>query len=243
MLQISEIVRKTEEMFDLFNKHFYHGERTRPAITVSLDGGRGAYGWCSIQEIWNAEGEKYREINLCAEYLDRSIFELAATLLHEMAHLYNLEHDIQDVSNNGYYHNMKFKATAEAHGLHIEPPKYGWTVTTLAPDLSGSLTLVHGLLCDFCPSDQRFAHGLVDSPHPASFRFHLTMDTLAFGYILPATGWIRDLHPLETCAARRTRRKPLWKNSISTGASFLQQKRFIYFLKIRHIHVSAFCSI
>ena len=25
-------------------------------------------------------------------------------------------------------------------------------------------------------------------PHPASFRFHLTMDTLAFGYILPTTG-------------------------------------------------------
>ncbi len=41
-------------------------------------------------------------------------------------------------------------------------------------------------------------------PHPASFRFHLTMDTLAFGYILPTTGRIRDFHPLETCAARRT---------------------------------------
>ena len=41
-------------------------------------------------------------------------------------------------------------------------------------------------------------------PHLASFRFHLTMDTLTFGYILPTTGRIRDLHPLETCAARRT---------------------------------------
>ena len=101
MLQISEIVRKTEEMFDLFNEHFYEGELSRPAITVSPDGGRGAYGWCSINEIWNASGEKYREINLCAEYLDRPIFELAATLLHEMAHLYNLVHGIQDVSNNG----------------------------------------------------------------------------------------------------------------------------------------------
>ncbi|MEE1496255.1 MAG: hypothetical protein UF433_02625, partial [Clostridium sp.] len=60
---------------------------------------------------------------------------------------------------------------------------------------------------DFCPSDRRFARGLVGSPHPASFRFHLTMDTLAFGYILPATGRIRDFHPLETCAARRTTRK------------------------------------
>ena len=116
MLQLSEIVRKTEEMFDLLGEHFYDNELTRPAITVSPDGGRGAYGWCSINEIWNASGEKYREINLCAEYLDRPIFELAATLLHEMAHLYNLVHSIQDVSNNGYYHNLKFKATAEAHG-------------------------------------------------------------------------------------------------------------------------------
>ena len=44
-------------------------------------------------------------------------------------------------------------------------------------------------------------------PHPASFRFHLTMDTLAFGYILPTTGRIRDFNPLETCAARRTTQK------------------------------------
>ncbi|MBR0228406.1 MAG: hypothetical protein IJQ62_08660, partial [Clostridia bacterium] len=41
-------------------------------------------------------------------------------------------------------------------------------------------------------------------PHPASFRFRLTTDTLAFGCILPATGRIRVSHPLETCAAGRT---------------------------------------
>jgi hypothetical protein len=113
MLKISEIVKKTEGMFNLFNTHFYN----------------------NIYEIWNAEGEKYREINLCAEYLDRPLNEVCATLLHEMAHLYNLQNAIQDVSNNGYYHNMKFKATAEAHGLHIEKhPKYSWTVTTITPE-------------------------------------------------------------------------------------------------------------
>ena len=31
--------------------------------------------------------------------------------------------------------------------------------------------------------------------------------TLAFGYILPTTGRIRDFNPLETCAARRTTQK------------------------------------
>ena len=59
---------------------------------------------------------------------------------------------------------------------------------------------------DFCSSGQRFALGLVGSPNPASFRFHLTMDTLAFGYVLPTTGRTPDLHRLETCAARRTTR-------------------------------------
>ena len=46
-------------------------------------------------------------------------------------------------------------------------------------------------------------------PHPASFRFHLTMNTLAFGYILPTTGRIPDFHRLETCAAGRTEKKAL----------------------------------
>ena len=55
-------------------------------------------------------------------------------------------------------------------------------------------------------------------PHPASFRFHLAMDTLAFGYILPTTGRIRDFNPLETCAARRTTYK--------TGLSIFRQSCF-----------------
>ena len=37
------------------------------------------------------------------------------------------------------------------------------------------------------------------------------MDTLAFGYILPTTGRIRDLHPLETCAAGRTQKRTFSK--------------------------------
>ena len=132
MLSVSEIVAKTEAMFDLFNHHFYNDELTRPAITVSPDGGRGAYGWCSVYEIWQASGEAYREINICAEYIDRPIGEVAATMLHEMAHLYNLTHEIKDVSNNGYYHNKKFKETAEAHGLHIEYSEHiGWSLTSL----------------------------------------------------------------------------------------------------------------
>ena len=61
-------------------------------------------------------------------------------MLHEMAHLYDLTHGIKDVSNNGYYHNMKFKETAEAHGLHIEQhATYGWTITTLTEETAAWL--------------------------------------------------------------------------------------------------------
>jgi hypothetical protein len=59
-------------------------------------------------------------------------------------------------------------------------------------------------------------------PHPASFRFHLTMDTLAFGYILPTTRRIRDLHPLETCAAGRTQKKDLKKAELFVKSRLLQ---------------------
>ncbi|MCL2082956.1 MAG: hypothetical protein FWH04_06955 [Oscillospiraceae bacterium] len=63
--------------------------------------------------------------------------EVCGTMLHEMAHLYNIHHGIEDVSNNGYYHNKRFKDTAEAHGLIIEKhDKYGWTITTLTPEAS-----------------------------------------------------------------------------------------------------------
>ena len=39
---------------------------------------------------------------------------------------------------------------------------------------------------------------------PASFRFQLTMDTLALGYTLPAIGRVTDLHRLENVRAGRT---------------------------------------
>jgi len=135
VLEISAIVKKAEALFDLFNEHFYNGELTRPAITLSPDGGRGAYGWCSVNEIWKTGDDTHREINLCAEYLDRPMPEVCGTMLHEMAHLYNIQQDITDVSNNGYYHNKQFKDTAETHGLIIEKhDKYGWTITTLTEE-------------------------------------------------------------------------------------------------------------
>ncbi len=48
------------------------------------------------------------------------------------------------------------------------------------------------------------------------------MDTLAFGYVLPATGRIRDFHPLERALAGRTMKIP--------RSEFLQTERGIVFV-------------
>ena len=70
-------------------------------------------------------------------------------------------------------------------------------------------------------------------PHPVSFRFRLTTDTLAFGYLLPATGRIRVFHPLESCAAGRAQTGVV---SLKRGNSFLVQKS-IRTMKIRMLAV------
>ena len=131
MLQISEIVKKTEEMFDLFNKHFYDGELTRPAITVSPDGGRGAYGWCSIHEIWNAENELYRKINLCAEYHDRPIT--------------NQEASTMEISYNVTGPRRKELATAVGNFIGTAPvyqkaPTYAFAIGSYTIDRNGTLS-------------------------------------------------------------------------------------------------------
>ncbi len=51
--------------------------------------------------------------------------------------------------------------------------------------------------------------------NPASFRFHLTMDTLAFGCTLPTAGRVRVSHPLERALAGRSRKKGLSQNDES----------------------------
>ncbi|AVO74323.1 hypothetical protein C6362_04895 [Megasphaera elsdenii DSM 20460] len=58
-----------------------------------------------------------------------------------------------------------------------------------------------------------------DLPRP-SFRFHLTMDTLGSGYSLPATGRLRDFHPLECAHAGRTYKRGC---SLNATAPFLIQ--------------------
>jgi hypothetical protein len=135
-VSLKPVIDELETLFSKFNKAFFEGKLEKPVITVSPDHTRGAYGWCTAWKAWQ-DGTKeggYYEINLCAEYLNRPFEETCGTLLHEMVHLQNLQDNVQDTSRSGFYHNRKFKETAEAHGLTVEKgEKYGWHKTTLNP--------------------------------------------------------------------------------------------------------------
>ena len=62
-----------------------------------------------------------------------------------------------------------------------------------------SLTMP-SLICDFCPSDQRFAYNFLQIPphdgHPCCSAIHF-----------PLSGHVRDLHPLERAHGAQTKRE------------------------------------
>ena len=134
---IKTVIGELEDMFEAFNQRYYWSILTRPVITVTPDPKRSILGWTTNSEVWKSKdgGASHREINICAEHLARDAEFVAGIMLHEMAHLYNLENGIKDTSRAGTYHNAKFKATAEEHGLICESdPKYGFSITRISPD-------------------------------------------------------------------------------------------------------------
>jgi len=128
---IQSAIDELQRNFKLLNDTYFNGKLDKPVITILTDVTSGAYGWITKNEVWSSKDNKwYREINLCAEYLNRDTELIIATLLHEMCHLYNIQHDIQDTSRAGSYHNTKFKEVAEKSGLLVEKSdKYGYCIT------------------------------------------------------------------------------------------------------------------
>lgn len=105
--------------FDFFNKRFAEGRLPKVIITVQESGRKNAYGWFG-NKFWSDGvcNNGVSEINLSAEYMGRDPLAILETLLHEMAHLFNAQHDIRDVTS-GQYHNKHFKSAAIKFGLHV----------------------------------------------------------------------------------------------------------------------------
>lgn len=127
-------VQYLSKLYDTFNSAFFGGELVKPVITVQQCARNKYNGWWTVKRTWfeNKEDSGEYELNISAQFLDRSIVEIAATLLHEMCHQYASANGIQDCSRSGTYHNTQYKRIAESHGLTVQKaPSIGWSVTEL----------------------------------------------------------------------------------------------------------------
>lgn len=123
-----------EKIFRTLNADSFGGEIEEPIITIQST--KGAYGHVTVGKAWRRKDEYRHELNICADWLSRPIEEVVATMIHEMVHLYNIQHDIQDCSRGGSYHNKKFRDEAVKHMIAIEKhEKYGWTLTSPTDEL------------------------------------------------------------------------------------------------------------
>ena len=137
-ITIQSAIDELQRNFKMLNEVYFSGELERPVITILTDSTSGAYGWITVQKVWSSKDKKwFREINICAEYLNRAPELIITTLLHEMVHLYNIQNGVQDCSRGGTYHNGKFKETAERSGLLVEKSdKYGFCITRPSQELT-----------------------------------------------------------------------------------------------------------
>ena len=116
-MKMSDVVTKLEGLFDILNRVYFENALPKPVITVQST--PKAYGHCSTKKIWSNDTAGQYEINIGAEYLNRPSANTAATMCHEMIHLYCLVNDIADTCQKGRYHNKTFKTEAEARDLEI----------------------------------------------------------------------------------------------------------------------------
>lgn len=126
----NRVTQYLNKVFKLINSEYFDNELEMPTITIQST--VGAYGHVTTSKVWKTEsGKASYELNIGADYLDRPIENIVATLIHEGCHLYAMQNGIKDTSNRGVYHNKRFKALAEDSGLIIEKhSRYGWTITT-----------------------------------------------------------------------------------------------------------------
>lgn len=122
------------KIFKAINEEYFNNELETPTITIQST--VGAYGHITTSRVWHTSETATYELNIGADYMNRPIENVVATLIHESVHLYCMMNNLKDTSNRGIYHNKTFKRVAEEMGhLQIDRhEKYGWTITEPTED-------------------------------------------------------------------------------------------------------------
>lgn len=128
MIKNSRVCGYLEKIYRQLNADMFGGELEEVLITIQST--PRAYGHVTCSKVWKVKDICKYELNIGAESLNRPIEDVVATMLHEMVHIYNQMHNIQDCSRGMTYHNKKFKEKAESVGLIIEhDSRIGWSIT------------------------------------------------------------------------------------------------------------------
>lgn len=142
-VSIIPVLKELEKMYDFINKEFFESKLSKVVITLVPDTKNKMYGWFRTGKVWSVNEERYNELNICADHLNRLNSEVLETLFHEMIHAYNYENGIKDTSRSGNYHNVKFKEACDKFGLKCElVDNYGYAKTALTPEIVGKLCSV-----------------------------------------------------------------------------------------------------
>ena len=70
------------KVFKLINEEYFNNELEVPTITIQST--VGAYGHVSVNKVWHNDTIATHELNLSADYLNRPIENIVATLIHEV---------------------------------------------------------------------------------------------------------------------------------------------------------------
>ena len=117
-----------EQAYEIFNTELFDDVLPPVAITIMSSPRTNAH--FTLDKVWRSDDVRMHEINISAEHLDRPVYNVLASLVHEMVHYYCLINGLQDTSQNHRYHNKVFKREAEKRGLSISYAKYiGYSVT------------------------------------------------------------------------------------------------------------------
>lgn len=138
-------IAELKRIFDAFNAEIFKGQLPDTMICVQSTASKRAYGFVTTQKLWKGENEETDqryEMTIGAEYLKRTIYETAGTVLHECVHLDNLKKGIKDCS--GKVHNKKFRDTALSIGMNCDKEdKIGWGRTSLNDKLKHLVDLMN----------------------------------------------------------------------------------------------------
>ena len=131
MSDLSPIIHTIEKAWSGFQTEW--PDLPNATITVFRPEAQDRYGHFHAEQ-WYEKGEDYQvhEVMVSSVRLAQSGEAVLETLLHEAAHALNWHSGIKDCSNEGRYHNAKYKDQAEKVGLKVEKvDTWGWALTDL----------------------------------------------------------------------------------------------------------------